>query len=448
MSSEHERRMLSGQSRRGFLESSLGWLTAGLGLPAWHAKELLAAHQEAAATRRPVAPSDQIQIGAIGTGGRGTNILLTAARLPGVKVVAVCDVDASHRAKAARSLPNNGDVRLHEDFREVVNHPDIQAVLIGTPDHWHALIALAALEKGKDVYCEKPLTLTIAEGAPLIRAARAGGRVFQVGSQQRSDARFRLACELVRNDRLGAIERVETFIGTNPTGGPFATKPVPEGLNWDLWQGPTPAVPFIPERCHNTFRWWSEYSGGKLTDWGAHHNDIAQWGLGTETTGPVAVEAESTPLEHPGRTDCYNFPSDFRVTYAYADGRKLICRGKGENGVIFRGQRGWIFVSRRTIRASDPKLIEEPLPKDAQRLSLSTNHMKNFFDCVKSREKPICDVEIGHRSVSVCHLGNIAIRVGKPLQWDPAKESFHGANADAANALVSRPMRGPWKLPT
>lgn len=433
------------RSRRGFLQTGLGWLTAVAGLPAWHARELIAAELRREIAGNQAAPAESIRVGVIGTGGRGTAIMKAAQGVPGVEVIAICDVDASHREKAASAV--KGRPSTHEDFRELLDKPELQAVLIATPDHWHALIALAAMERGKDVYCEKPLTLTVSEGPLLVRAARAANRVFQVGSQQRSDARFRLACELVRNGRLGKVEQVETFIGTNPTGGPFAAKPVPTGLNWDFWQGPTPETPFIPERCHNTFRWWSEYSGGKMTDWGAHHNDIAQWGLGAELTGPVAVEAESSPLDHPGKSDCYNFPRDFRVTYTYSGGTKLICRGQGENGVIFRGEGGWIFVSRRAIRASEPRLIEQPLPADAQRLYLSTNHMKNFIDCVKSREKPICDVEIGHRSVSVCHLGNIAIRVGKALQWNPEQERFHGVNAVEANALLSRPMRAPWKLP-
>src|SRR5262249_21600827 len=278
--------------------------------------------------------------------------------------------------------------------------------------------AIDAMRKGKDVYCEKPLTLTVAECQALRKVARETRRIFQVGSQQRSDARFRHACELIRNNRIGKVKTIETRIGENPKGGPFKTSPVPEGLNWDMWLGQTPKVDYIKERCHYQFRWWYEYSGGKMTDWGAHHNDTAQWALGMDGSGPVAVEAVGeAPSKDPHRYDCH---PTFKVTYTYADGTKLICShtqlpgapdpkqtaSKGrdgkerrighDNGVLFVGEGGkWIFVNRGVITASDEKLIEEKLPGDAVRLHVGDprvagNHMANFLDAVRKGKPDLC----------------------------------------------------------
>jgi myo-inositol 2-dehydrogenase / D-chiro-inositol 1-dehydrogenase len=426
-------------SRRGFVQRSMGAMAVA-GLPLWFSREVLATELGAAARQKKVGPNDRIVMGAIGTGSRGFEIM-KEARKKGAEFVAVCDVDANHRAKAAKEI-GNGCVQ-YGDFRELLDHRGIDAVTVVTPDHWHALVAIAAMKKGKDIYCEKPLTLTIAEGQAMLRVAAATEPVFQTGSQQRSDARFRLACELVRNGRLGQIKTVEARIGANPKKGPFPTSPVLDGLDWNFWLGQTPEVDYVTERCHYEFRWWYEYSGGKVTDWGAHHNDIAQWALGTDETGPVEVTSTSDdPLKEP---NCYNCPPHFVITYTYANGVKLLCMSDGENGVKFEGEKGWIFVSRGKIEASDPKIIEEPLPNDAVRLYVSNDHMKNFLECVRDRQKPICPLEVGYRSVSVCHLGNISLRMGgKTLKWDPMKERFFG---DAlANQMLSREMRVPWKL--
>jgi len=434
-------------SRRRFLTASLAGIAAA-GLPEWFAQEASAAVRErdADAPRR-VGPNDQINIGAIGVGGsrggfrQGLNDTRWAASKPGCKVVAVCDVDGLHRDEGAAVF--GSDCAKYNDFRDLLARKDIDAVVIGTPDHWHALIAIAAMKAGKDVYCEKPLTLTIEEGRKLVQTWRETKRVFQVGSQQRSDARFRLACELVRNGRLGKIKRVVTHLPTGPVGGPFEIKPVPSDLDWEMWQGPTPWTDYVPERTHGSFRWWLEYSGGMLTDWGAHHNDIAQWGLGTDRSGPVTVEAFGRgPLI--GR-NCYNTIPEFDVTYTYPDGVILLCTNKGDNGVDFEGENGTIFVTRGAIKASDQRLLDDPLPSDATRLYASDDHMQNFLDCVRNRKQPICDAEIGHRSVSVCHLANISLRLGgRRLEWDPLRERFKDDRE--ANAMLSRPMRKPWRL--
>ena len=428
-------------SRRGFLETSLGGFAAA-GLPLWYARQVLADDQEKAAGQKKVGPNDQIVMGAIGVGGQGTSIMKWAMKEPNVKFVAVCDVDEGRCDKAAGTV-GDGCAKYH-DFRELLERKDLDAVTIGTVDHWHALTSIAAMKAGCDVYCEKPLALTIAEGKAMYEASRKYDKIFQTGSQQRSDARYRLACELVRNGRIGKVHTVEARIGDNPIGGPFSTSEVPKGLDWDFWQGPTPEVAYVKQRCHYEFRWWYEYSGGKITDWGAHHNDIAQWALGADDTGPIAVTA--TGVKPSKEKNSYNCHPHFAISYMYADGTRLITTSDGENGNRFIGDKGWIFVSRERIGASDKKLIDEPLPKDATQLYKSTNHMGNFLDGVRTRKRTICDVAIGHRSATVCHLGSIALRLGKPYEWDPKAEKFVGPGCDEANKMVAREMRSPWKL--
>jgi predicted dehydrogenase len=460
-------------SRRGFLRNSLAALTAA-GLPAWYAREVHAHEQETAAQNaRPVQANDRLVMAAIGTGTnrtrrrnptdriqgeRGFQIMRDAMGQRGVQMVAVCDVDRPNAEFAAQAVGR--DCQVLTDFRRLLENRDIQAVTIGTPDHWHAIIAIAAMRAGKHVYCEKPLTLFLSEGQRMVRVARETNKLLQTGSQQRSDARFRLACELVRNGRIGQVRRVETRIGDNPVGGPFRVAPVPEGLDWNFWLGPTPRVEYVPQRCHYDFRWWYDYSGGKMTDWGAHHNDIAQWALGMDSSGPVEVwpnaEQTTAPSREPNSFNCH---PQFEVHYRYNNngggnnGTELICKSRGENGVHFEGENGrWIFVSRGTIRASDgnqreSRLIGEPLPQSATRLEVSNNHMGNFIACVRAggRQQPICNVNVGHRSVSVCHIGTIAIRTGLRLHWDPAQERFTGDNAEQANAMLTRPYREPWR---
>jgi predicted dehydrogenase len=442
-------------SRRGFMQRSLAAMTAA-GLPLWYARETFAAGEDKTAKeKKEQSPTDRTVLGVIGIGSpqsRGRAILGDALRDKRVECVAVCDVDDRHGDRAAGELRKRGvrDVARYHDFRELLARKDINAVLIATPDHWHALVAIEAMRQGKDVYCEKPLTLTVAEGQAILRVVKETGRIFQVGSQQRSDARFRLACELVRNGRIGKIKTVETRIGSNPVSPVLPEAPIPEGLDWEFWLGPTPRVPYLLKEenkhvftnCHYEFRWWYQWSGGKMTDWGAHHNDIAQWGLGMDETGPVAVEAtgEAPPKEGPR----YDTHPNFVITYTYADGPVLRCMSKGENGIRFEGENGqWIFVSRSKIEASDKKLIEEKLPESATRLYVSTNHMGNWLECLRTRKPAICSAEIGHRSVTVCHIGVITLRLGKKLKWDPVKEKF---DDDEANKMLSREMRAPWKL--
>ncbi|MFO0957701.1 MAG: Gfo/Idh/MocA family oxidoreductase [Isosphaeraceae bacterium] len=436
-------------SRRGFATRALGGLVAA-GLPTWFAREAVASVSTADRLDRRGGHNETLQLGLIGCGGRGLGDARSALKFKGVELVAVADVDDSHVERAAKELAPGKDIARYRDFRELLDRDDVDAVIIATPDHWHTIPAIYAARRGKDVYCEKPLTLTVEEGKSLVRAVRKFERVFQVGSQQRSDDRFRLACELVRNGRLGKISKVETWIGNNPRKGPFSTVPTPEGLDWDFWCGQTPLVDYVPERCHSDFRWWYEYSGGKMTDWGAHHNDIAQWALGMDQSGPIRVTSHASPPIL--RPNAFNTHVDFEVTYTYdkdagpvCDGTELVCSSK-ENGVKFWGtDNHWIFVNRSKIEASDPSILEEPLGPDATRLTVSRNHMANFLDCVRDRQRPICDVEVGHRSVSVCHIGVISMRLeGKELAWDPQRQRFIG---DAlADGMLGRTMRAPWSL--
>ena len=423
-------------SRRNFIQTSAATGLAAAGIPAIVPSTVLGA------AGKP-APSDKIIMGSIGTGdlGRRHHLrhLLGSNR---VEVAAVCDVDENHRYMAAQDVrkKKNKRVGIYKDFRKLLERKDIDAVLIAVPDHWHALAAIAALEAGKDVYCEKPLSLTIEEGQAMVAAARRYGAVFQTGSQQRSDRRFRQACELVRNNKIGKLQKVTTHIGGIGAGSWQATQTPPPELDWNFWLGPAPYTDYTPNRCHYNFRWFSDYSGGKMTDWGAHHNDIAQWGIGADGSGPVEVDGKGVFHED----GPHDVPGSFEVKYKYANGVELTCHSGGDNGIKFYGTDGWIFVSRGKIKASDPDILKIELKGDDVRLYKSDHHHNNFFDCVKSRKRCICDVEVGYRSVTVCHMGNISMRLGRALKWDPAKEAFVGD--DVANQLVGKPMRGPWHL--
>jgi predicted dehydrogenase len=480
-------------SRRGFMANSLSVMAAA-GLPIWFAKETILDAQEKEGKTPKTGPNDRIVMGAIGTGTnrltrpndtrrgeRGVHIMQAAMAENGVQMAAVCDVDrpnAEFAQNLVRTAAHGGsrECTLFSDFRRLLENRDINAVTIGTPDHWHALVAIAAMRAGKDVYCEKPMTLTIAEAKMVERVARDTHKIFQVGTQQRTEynGQFRLAAELVRNNRIGRVSRVTTLIGTNPVGGPFAVAPVLEGLDWNFWQGPTGPVDFVPQRCHYEFRWWYEYSGGKMTDWGAHHNDIAQWALGMDESGPISVNGSgAAPANQPNSYNCH---PTFEVNYTYgngpngAAGTRLVCRSgpaagwpiretvRGQqqvagNGILFEGEDNkWIWVSRSGIQASDRALLTEALPANATRLprvdAPSNQHMKNFLACVRSREQPICHAGIGKRSVTVCLLGVIATRFfsGQALTWDPREERFTGERAEAANRHLSRAMRKPWRL--
>ena len=431
--------------RRRFLKTAAS-IGAASSLPNWFIEECVANPQ----FRAVKSANDRPSVALIGCGGRGRGVGNEAAQFG--NIVAICDVDDAHLTIARKQWPN---AKAFRDFRDVVALQDLDIVLCGTVDHWHTLVSTAAMRAGKDVYCEKPLTLTVEEGKHLVEEARKTGRILQTGSQQRSDARFRLACELVRNGRIGKLEHVDVFLPAGRREGPFESSTPPQSLDWDMWQGPTPDSDYVRERTHVTFRYWWEYSGGTMTDWGAHHNDIALWGMGLERSGPVSVKGKQLVEMIPGG---FSTASQYDVRYAYANGVTHRCQSTTANawhgrvldpngqqhGVKFLGTDGWIWVTRGAIEASEPEILVEPLGSGARRLPVSDNHMGNFFASVASRQQPICDAEIGHRSASVCHLGVIAMRLGRELEFDPLSETFLG---DAqANEWLSREMRKPWSL--
>ncbi|HXA80248.1 MAG TPA: Gfo/Idh/MocA family oxidoreductase [Opitutaceae bacterium] len=400
----------------------------------------------------PTSANDRPGIALVGCGGMGRGDAQNASRFG--DIVAVCDVDSTHADAAAQQFTKNGKTPdKFSDFRKVMDRDDVHIIVQATPDHWHTLVNLAAIKAKKDIYGEKPLTLTIDEGKHMVKAVRDNGVVFQTGTQQRSDQKFRLACELVRNGRIGKLKQVNVFVPAGLREGPFKPVPVPPELNWDFWQGQARAVEYLKERCHGTFRWWFDYSGGPVTDWGAHHNDIARWGIGQD--GPETVEARVVTGPIPGG---YETPSEFEAALTWAGGVTQVVRTtlddtpfggvvkeKGQrNGVKFEGTDGWIWVNRGDLAASDEKILYTPLPDNAVKLEVSGDHMGNFFNCVRSRKDPIAKVENGHRSAVVGHLIVIALRQGRKFQWDAEKELFVGEGAEEGNAHVAREMRKPY----
>jgi len=412
---------------------------------------------------KPVGPqaADGPGIGVIGLRYQGS--VIAAQARPHGRIVGIADVDRAcldlsiiDKNVKAQTGMTPGEIYAgvatadrHVDYRRLLDDERIDVILIGTPDHWHSRILIDAVKAGKDVYCEKPLTLTIDEGKEIRKAVQASGRIVQVGSWHRSDHRFRTAVEMVRQGRIGSLEKVEVVLGKNEVGGPFATQAPPAKLDWNQWQGQTPDVPYVPERTHYTFRWWQAYSGGQLTDWGAHHVDIARWAIGAE---PIEIEGKATYPTTPG---AYDVPLDYFVRYRFANGVEMTVNDTGRNGIMFTGSEGRLFVNRENVTGKPVEdLKDRPLPREAfvlydfdnrsrpersGKIEAIMNHMGNFFDCVAARRQPIADVESGHRSVSVCHLGNISCKLGRPLMWDPAAERFV-SDADA-DALLSRPQR-------
>ncbi len=435
-------------SRRLFLRRC-STAAAATGLPLWFVERELAAAAEPA---KGLSPNDRPGIALIGCGGQGSGDAGNAQRFG--DVVAVCDVDKSHVEHAVKRFTKDGKVPTgFSDFRKLLERDDIHCIINGTPDHWHSLVNIAAARAKKDIYSEKPLTLTIDEGKHVVKAVRDNKVVLQTGTQQRSNERFRLACDLVRNGRIGKLKEVTVWLPAGRREGPFASKPVPAELDWDFWQGQAPKVDYVPERCHVWFRYWYEYSGGTMTDWGAHHMDIGYWAVGLPA--PTQIESKALTVPIPGG---YTTIADYEVKFTYPNGVIFNVRSTRDddpfggtvkadgqrNGIHFEGSDGWIWVNRDQIKATDRELLSKPLPEGAERLYVSNDHMGNFFECSRSRKDPICAVEIGHRSASVCHLGAISLRTGKKLQWDPNKEVFVGEHAAEANSFAAREMRKPY----
>ncbi|MBN1895862.1 Gfo/Idh/MocA family oxidoreductase [bacterium] len=396
-----------------------------------------------------VPPGDRIAMGFIGLGMQGPGLLRGFLDQPGTQVVAVCDADSRKLARgkaiaeryySARSLPSGG-IEAIRDFRNLLAKPGIDAVVIATPDHWHAVMAVTAMRSGKDVYCEKPLSLTIAEARAMANEARRTGRIFQTGSQQRSAQKFRHACELVRNGYIGEVRQVAVCIRTGfppfPSFCNLPAAPVPDTINWDMWLGPAPWRPYHPDlpypierEGYPMWRNYYDYSGGGMTDWGAHHFDIAQWGLGMDHSGPVEIiPPDGGDIRH--------------LTYRYTGGIEMTADFES-NRVRFTGTEGWVEVNREYLKTFPENLVQRRIGPGEIRLYRSDDHQLDFLRSIRDRNRPVCDVETGCRSVTVCHLGNIAMRLGRPLKWDPVLERFNGD--EEANRMTARAMRSPWRI--
>ncbi len=439
-------------SRRDFLKGAAAAAGAGVAVPYFWTS----------AVAKAEAKNDRINVAAIGTSiytdrwgqkgemdGRGSVIGHQAGRLG--NMVACCDVNRIFAERFAEKANKEYGAKpeVYGDYRKLLKRNDVEAVIIGTPDHWHTKIAIEAMQAGKDVYCEKPLTLTIDEGKQICRVAKETGRVFQVGTQQRSEygSMFLKAVALARSGRLGRRLHALSSVGTAERGGPFENQDPPPHLDWDFWLGQAPKVPYCPQRCDYDFRWWLEYSGGQVTDWGVHHTDIAMWALGVENTGPIEIEGEG---DFPRIENGYNVAHTFDCTLEFANGNAIRLYS-GENELIISGEQGRIRVNRSRLTG---RPVEELTEKDNQWLDEEIvklckgkkpgNHMANFFECMKDRSEPISDVFTHHRSVSACHLCNIAMLLRRKVRWDPIKEDFIGD--EEASAMLSRKQREPYAV--
>jgi myo-inositol 2-dehydrogenase/D-chiro-inositol 1-dehydrogenase len=461
---------MSRSTRREFIQTGAALGAAGVFLPYWMTGERTLAGEIKSPNDRPI-------IGAVGVGGRGLYVTQLAGKFG--DVAAVCDVDRE-RAEGAKAA-FGGKPEIYEDYRKLLERKDLDVIINGTPDHWHTAVNIAACKAGKDLYTEKPLTLTIDEGKILCKVVEQTGRIVQVGTQQRSDKFFQTAVELVRNGRLGRLRQVWVALPYySAKGGPFPVEPVPPYLNWDFYQGQAPVHDYCHERTRGDFRWWYEYAGGIITDWGNHHMDIAQWGMDCELTGPRSVEARAL-FPNPEGPDYYNTPDRFFARIQYPSGIDVLyfvslnqpepfgetqphsettpeqiesLFGKdvpeeiktfNRDGIMFLGEKGRIFVNRGGVHGKPfEELDENPLPRDAWRVYPSTDHMANFFECVKTRKPPCAPVQVEHRSVTVCHLTNISLRLKRKIAWDPAQQQIVGD--PEADSWLKRVQRPPYVI--
>jgi predicted dehydrogenase len=451
---------MKSKSRRKFIQQSItAGAVAGAGLLGSRTSQA----QTASSSDKVAGANDRIRVGLIGCGGQGRNDLLKMLRLKNIECVALCDVDDNQVGAARKSVGEQADQKpafATRDFRKLLEQKDMDAVIIGTPDHWHALPMIMACQAGKDVYVEKPLSISIGEGRAMVTAARKYDRVVQMGTQQRSGTHYAAAIDYVKSGKLGKIRVVKTWAYQDWMGNiPVApdTEP-PASVDYDMWLGPATKRPFNKNRFHFNFRWYWDYSGGLMTDWGAHMIDIANWGMG--------VKAPDTAMSVGGK---FGFPDDAEETpdtqqvlwsfpgfsmvweHATAIGRGPEAR---DHGVAFHGNNGTLIVDRggwevhaETERSGNRRAYKMmPMPRQpAGNEDYHFLHIKNFVDCLKSRKRPISDVEVGHNSMIACHLGNIAYRLGRQVKWDVENETMIG-DAEAAN-FVTRGYRAPWKLP-
>jgi predicted dehydrogenase len=395
-----------------------------------------------------VSPNERITMACIGVGNQGGGNTRQFLNDPRVQIVASCDADLS-RAKAMAEIIENRygqkGCTVTQDFRELIARKDIDTIMIGTPDHTHAVITLAAARVGKDIYCEKPLAYSVAEGRAVVEGVKRYGRVLQTGTQRRSMARFRFGCELIRNGRIGKLHTVRCVPGRGfgvrgDFTGQEAPQPVPPELNYDLWLGPAPWVPYTAARCHFNFRWILDYGEGYISDNGVHAVDLATWGMGVDYTGPELIDGKATfPT-----SGIYDAPTEFEINYHYANGMKMVLASGDGFGVQFEGTDGWIHMSGGDVTASSDKILKSTIDLNEFHTRPSPGHHANFIDCVLNRDLPVTHAELGQRAATVCHLGFISCQLGRPLKWDPVREEF--PDDAAANRYLSRAMREPWSL--
>ena len=431
-------------NRREFLKKTTGIAAAGMAFP-------YIVPGSALGKSGNVTPSNRITLGCIGTGEQGRYVMSNFLQMPDVEIVAVCDVRKPKRDEAVEIIQKHygqKEVAQYNDFRELCADKKIDAVLIATPDHWHVLQALEAVRNGKDMYLEKPIGMSVEEAQVLRKEIKRHGRVFQFGTQQRSDRNFRFACELALNGRLGKVHTIKVAVPPSVKSTNFPVVPVPEGTDYEMWLGPAPWAPYMREVVETlepyVKYWWhiSAYSLGWISAWGVHHIDIAQWGNGTELTGPVEVEG-TAEFPDEGTCDC---ATSWNVKLKYSNGTQVIFTDNKQNkqGVVFEGENGWVFANRGVLDANPKSLLSEKIEPNEINLPVSTHHQQNFINCVKSRSKPVSPIDSAVCTEIVCQLSDIATRTGQKLKWDPKAEKFIGD--ERANAMLRRPMRSPWHL--
>ncbi len=431
-------------NRRRFIKQSSGALLGALTFPQIIPSSVFAKSGQ-------VAPSDRITLGCIGIGGMGTGNLRGFLNKGDVQVLAVCDVDRDHRENAKRMIDENHqnqDCATYNHFKELLARDDIDAIMTATPDHWHAIITIETARAGKDIYAEKPLAFNISEGRAIVEAVYRYGVVWQTGSWQRSERQFRFACELVRNGRIGNVHTVRVGLPQGNSIQNNGTQPTtpPDGFDYEMWLGPAPWRPYNPSRCHWNFRWISDYSQGQLTDWAGHHCDIANWGMDTELSAPVSIEGKAT--FPPAKDGLFDTAESYYFTCEYKEGFQMIVADARQQpkgmGVQFIGDEGWVHVNRGGLDAHPKSVLSSVIKPDEIHLYKSVDHIQNFLDCMRTRQQTITPVKIAHHSIMIGHLGDIAMKLGRRLQWDQNNEQF--INDPEADRYLSRPMRGPWYL--
>lgn len=438
----HKKKQIAAEnSRRNFIRQSATALTGFIIVPRF----VLGGHDPAGS--KYIAPSDLINLGFIGCGKQGRILSNYFLGTKEIRIAAISEVYKDKTELMLKTVKTNqekydqaisNDIGVYTDFRELLARKDIDAVVIATPDHWHGAMAVLAAEAGKDVYCEKPLSLTVKEGRAMVKAARKHNRVFQTGSMQRSWPEFRQAVEIVRNGFIGKIKTVKVNVGQPPVAYNLPAQPVPDGLDWTKWLGPNEfksfnaeLAPPITNDVYPNWRKYKEFGGGGVTDWGAHMFDIVQWALDMDNSGPVEIFAPDA--EHPF------------LTYKYENGI-IMTHEKWEwnNAVLFTGTEGELRIARGKLETTPATVKDIKIGDIHKHVYKSENHYKDFLNAMRNRTKPVCDVEIGHRTASVCNIGNIAYELKRPLKWDPKKEQFK--NDAGADALLGRPMQNVWAI--